>query len=938
MKTSFGNFSTTWNVRSVAMALGFLALSACGDDDKNLDAEPSFNVCAENEVKTESCGENDTGLQTLRCQDDGWVEDGECVDPDICQNGTERNIDCGLNLKGTRAEICENGRWAQDGVCEDPDLCKNDTEHIVSCGRNGNGTQKMQCVDGAWENVDTCQDDPEEVCVNGDTWSKLCGPNDRGQQSLICEDGAWVEDGECQNDDVCEDESTQHVACGLHDRGVILQRCILGEWENEGSCEDPDACLLGETDNLRCKGQRIESLSFEFAIDQFWSSQILNSAEPPEFSHVDPSDFYLSNQNGLPVVFSEPEASETGPLTQTIVAQHILGEDGRKYEILPGDYHYRVEDDGEVLQEGWLRLVDNLDINKEFEVYGYGISALDDSEGTPREMDLLNDEGEALTPVDVAAFDGRRRQGYILLSNLLFQHDIQPNADGLIGDYRYIFSPAPALRNFLIGEDNALAVQFSVPHGASFSASTKEAVFNGLPHYFRFSPYVVQYEKDASDENVDIYTVNARENQPFHVIVRSEGKVQVTRGQRFASADDVPDTPIEITLEDIEEEDFGRLEFIEGEMYTNADETHEIRLFKEATGAQDFYLDKMRVWQMMPRVNGDFVYTMNYFIEPQFHWELHGDDNVRIKEVGAPGRERLHILAEKDGVSVLTQTYDPAYLYNIDRAIDGNSDIEESFFPGIEPQNLNTTILQVGEMNEDNIDPNISFDVSETWYFIRSFDGEDQDDRAYLVFDPQADTDLEACVHKPLWMSEWEDEDAWHCEGARDPDDDTFTLPLYEGQNIIRLQSENSTLYRVAMAKGLDITTEDISDAEDPDKEFGVRLTFEGLRVPIQKLSGIYNPGFPNGIWLEFDVDGFEKPLTGNGQQYVFIRQANFVDLYVEAPGEYVLENGRIHSNVLGSSFGSHRHLTLGGTMPNLNAGGGSDYYSSMPDIVVSVP
>lgn len=925
------------NFNALGVVVSLACLAACHDDGADTQLSPNGDgtTCVESTQKAEACGLNNEGVQLYMCHDNVWQKEGACVDPDTCKDGDTRRKECGLNADATQNQLCENGVWINDGTCDDTAACRNGVEHLLTCGRNGNGVQKVRCDAGQWTNINTCDDDPKDVCVNGDTWAKLCGLNDRGQQPLVCENGAWVEDGACVSDDECTDDVEEEVTCGLHDRGTLTRVCLIGMWENRTTCSDPDACLLNDDSNLRCQGHAIEALTFRFHIDQFWPAQVLNSSAPPEFTHVKPENFRLTNAQGLPVVFGEVLESTSGPRIQSLTALYVQGEDGRKYEVLRGHYHYRVQDDdGSLLQEGWLRVIDDYDINKQFDVRGYAITTTLTSDGTPRDVELRDDEQQPFNEVYEFQDDMIARKGYILLSNILVQHHIPSSADGYVGDYRYVYSPDAFARSFTLADQIALTVDFEVPAGAKFSASTKEQVFGGLPHYFPFSPYDVEYDADASDENVDLYHVTVREKQPFHVVVSSPGNIKVTRGQKFNTQADVPETPIEIVLKPTTPSDYGRLEFIEGEMYTNADKDHEIRLFKESTGAQDFYLDRMRVWQMMPRVVGDFVYTMNYFVEPDFHWTLYGDDTVDITEIGSPGRERLLIEARNDGVSVLTLSYDPGYLYNIDKAIDGNSTIEESFFPGIEPQNLNTTIIQVGEQNIDRIDPNFEIDVTQTWYFIRSINGELKEEHAWVTFAPTADTELVACVHEPLWYTDWDDQDAWHCADTRDAQG-AFTLPLYEGQNILRLQSENSTMFRVLMAKGLDVSTEDISDASNPH---GLKVIFDGLRIPIQKLSGIYNPGFPNGIWLEFDVDGFDPFVAGLGRQYTFIIDANFIEIYPDAPGEVEIRNGRIHSNVLGSAVGAHRHLTPGGTMPNLNASGGRGWYSHIPDFTVNVP
>ncbi|MEW5896707.1 MAG: MopE-related protein [Nanoarchaeota archaeon] len=82
----------------------------------------------------------------------------DCNDNDYwIKPGATQNIPCGLNNKGKQQQVCTNGQWINEGKCIDPDVCVNDKVEIYAydCGINNSGTQTKTCVNGQWK-VDSC--------------------------------------------------------------------------------------------------------------------------------------------------------------------------------------------------------------------------------------------------------------------------------------------------------------------------------------------------------------------------------------------------------------------------------------------------------------------------------------------------------------------------------------------------------------------------------------------------------------------------------------------------------------------------------------------------------------------------------------------------------------------------------------------------------------
>ncbi|MEA4893433.1 MAG: S-layer homology domain-containing protein [Peptococcaceae bacterium] len=114
-------------------------------------------------------------------------------------------------------------------------------------------------------------------------------------------------------------------------------------------------------------------------------------------------------------------------------------------------------------------------------------------------------------------------------------------------------------------------------------------------------------------------------------------------------------------------------------------------------------------------------------------------------------------------------------------------------------------------------------------------------------------------------------------------------------------------------------------------------VSFQGLSQPVQKMAGIYNPGFPDTCWVQYNtLSG--RLLRSTGVQYNMI-SSNTIEFTADEPGEFKMVRGCIHAAHLGSPLGTHRSIPDTGMEPNFNAGTGanSPYFSSLPDITLRV-
>lgn len=140
------------------------------DEDEEEDEEDEVkSACSlgdPNRTVINSCGFNSRGASEQKCVFDPesdeyiWVE-FECVDTDVCKDGTESTnpsgegeVSCGFNDRGVMVFECVNGQWAMDnGECDDTDVCTDGDDRLsgVVCDDNEYGRKKDICVNGQWD-------------------------------------------------------------------------------------------------------------------------------------------------------------------------------------------------------------------------------------------------------------------------------------------------------------------------------------------------------------------------------------------------------------------------------------------------------------------------------------------------------------------------------------------------------------------------------------------------------------------------------------------------------------------------------------------------------------------------------------------------------------------------------------------------------------------
>jgi hypothetical protein len=482
--------------------------------------------------------------------------------------------------------------------------------------------------------------------------------------------------------------------------------------------------------------------------------------------------------------------------------------------------------------------------------------------------------------------------------------------------------------------------RFQVTHGAGLRIFEKVQVSEGgtvddnpdtddylkTPHFYPFKELTAGLAKqDYDGSGYDVYagTLEILSGQ-FHYLAGggSSGFLKQAQVLYTSSGEDV-----EMSLKvDVGPLDRGlRVDngFMADDVYFNVNDAQHLVLEVGKT----FRLIPIRVWQAMEGVTG------NYFIEPDYKVEILGDAGaVAYEWGGSPGLEWAELKGLKKGVAVARITYDPIKLV----FDDGGS----GYFNAILP--INTGIVVINAVDDEksaaasDIKTNIKAREYDTVYFNKK-----TADHAEYTFTPTGGGELSVRAHKPIhegasaWGSAWSD--------ARENGGGGFTVNLYEGRNIIEVSSNSSEFkaYHVINAKGITISiTNDSNPAWQPGGELKagdqLEIGFDGIKTPLEKIGGIYNPGFPNTCYVSYTTqDGGEA--RGTGVQYN-LSERNAVTAAFPSSGTLKLTNGVIHCDHMGDPLGSHR--TRPGNepvYPNFQAVNVAGVYSVMPDITIGL-
>ena len=439
----------------------------------------------------------------------------------------------------------------------------------------------------------------------------------------------------------------------------------------------------------------------------------------------------------------------------------------------------------------------------------------------------------------------------------------------------------------------------SVPKGATVGVYRKDT--GGSMHFKPFTSYGMMLNGTMSDATRDVYNADIPLNTDLHIEAYIKGETAKTaKFIRVASHG----TTIAVDPTPLASWTPAANGWQNANLYTNLGDAGTLNL---AVG-ETFALDTFRVWQAMAG------YTDNYFIEPEFAFEQYGD-SVSLDRIGAPGRERLKITADGPGVSVVKITYDPLEYIR--------SNGETLRFNAIDPRNTGIVVVNVGGGADFNtgIAARNDFD---TYYFDKTVGYRE------FAFTPAAGSSVR--VHDPLNISAYGS--GWK-DYAADADG-SFAVKLRDGRNIIMVQNGGSVRFHVVKARGIDVAVTNKTRPGQPlDAGDTAVIALVGLEPPIEKLAGIYNPGFGTLAPSIRYTDGTASVDSARRGQYSTLTDTFTVE-YALASADTVRLNGQIRVGLMGDELGSHRSIPVTGISANMSASARGPWgFGALPEIVL---
>ncbi|RXZ82090.1 DUF4430 domain-containing protein [Paenibacillaceae bacterium] len=479
----------------------------------------------------------------------------------------------------------------------------------------------------------------------------------------------------------------------------------------------------------------------------------------------------------------------------------------------------------------------------------------------------------------------------------------------------------------------ARAITFTVPEQATLTVGRK------IKHFITFEK--VEPAESTIQDGKKVYRYKLANNQEYNYRVSQEGKLTNTGTFRANEAN----ASMKITEEQLNvlspQAILNRGTYLEGNIYLNINEQNHLKLSEPG---DEFKLLSLRSWQAL--IEG----ISNYFFEPDFHYEIiTGQDVIEIAE-GEPGSYST-IRANKNGTAIVKVTYDAL-------KVNGSTYIKDTAdaFSAIWPENVGLFVVTVGQGEtgistgiESNKVRNQKANEGKTGNDIMNlqngaFDADidsvyfmDTEPGATYTFTPSVRSEvsvLRPTINHALGTVSYED-GTFSAENVISHQDGSFSVLLTEGRNIVKVERDGLAEYQVMTARPLTVTIENMTR---PQEEAGpgdrVKVVFNGLSFPANKLAGIYN----FNAQINF-LAGHERTLlAGLVRQYNITTQANSLEFQIpqNLKGGYSLYDGHIKLGFFGSPIGDHRNIDpLVGANPNFTALGREGYYSIFPEIVI---
>ena len=537
-------------------------------------------------------------------------------------------------------------------------------------------------------------------------------------------------------------------------------------------------------------------------------------------------------------------------------------------------------------------------------------------------------------------YDEKQQNEYWHATDSVYQYVVPANS----GDNYYIFKFSPFDENYLsieghfyvYGETNFGRLNLSdsgnIPYLEKKYITIKAPIGMEIFTTWQLKFYTARnwqsYKAYKTENGYNYYKVP----EGFTYMLRQEGKVtRYTKnldGDWNADHTEITVSPLEDNPTQVnrDQEKNG----IYASMLTNLPENSEIDL----DVGEYFDLVPLRAWQAIE--DG----TVNEHNDPEWHYVVIGGKSdvvsVEITEDDKIGQfGRIH--ANGKGSALVAFYYDAVETGSI------TSGSSRYTYSALLPELTGIAVVRVGEeTSQTEITSNIDMIEGRTVYYIKSQTGADgvsydMNDSAKYTFTPTAETNgntekiTSVRVLKPITVtdgklssnpSNWLKGSSWKTYKANETEDgkQSFTINLSEGRNIIEIKAGDATTYHVILARGLDVTVDNLYR---PGQNLTVgdtaKITIENMIPPLFKMAAIYNPA------------GVDFVCKANGTDYTshfgqYMAGSSFIlKLQDEDAGTYKITDGALTTHAWGATDGAHRKLTRNAMTGYWNGGNNPD-------------
>ena len=490
----------------------------------------------------------------------------------------------------------------------------------------------------------------------------------------------------------------------------------------------------------------------------------------------------------------------------------------------------------------------------------------------------------------------------------------------------------------------------TVPTGATLFVGAKGQVGGKDTHFVAFTEVQAAESVPNEEKGTTTYYFELTNGKQYNYRVSGQDYVTYT-GIFSKSADftmEITETMLQPTGKSkttVDRDPASNGGFNMADVYLNINPQGYLKL--EEAGS--YQLVNIRNWQTVDTT------TNNYFIEPDFHYAVVDESGSPDSSVVTVSDSGL-ITAVGTGTAIVLVTYD---------AMNNVSATGGPFFGAIWPENTGVFVVSVGAAesgivtgmtvnegrNTDAATQKMALDALDAELDVIYFTGSS----GSYTFTPGT----EGCtvsVARPTVT------DKLSYSGfvpVTKNADDSFTVTLSEGRNIVKLEKDGGAEYQVITAKHVSYTVNDGIPVIPGDT---VKIVFDTLYHPANKLAGVYNM---SALGIYGDVQGYEGKLIGTSSaQYNYASNAAAQTVaggitkkttaygvsytadkktVLTVPTDFqdaafTLKDGCFVATGYGDPFGNHRGITLtDGKAPNLNASMREGIMGRLPDISVPV-